>query len=171
MVWIVVVEWLARLIFLILIFLSYWSVSIILERKKFFKQLNLQILKDSLTENLNLYKNSELMEKAYAIFIQEHKKNFEKGLSILGTLGSTAPFIGLLGTVMGIIVSFGELSKGSTDTNSVMYSLSEALILTAVGLVVAIPAVISFNFYSKKMRSIFQDLNLVKDQLILKQKN
>ena len=99
-------------------------------------------------------------------------KIIEEGkASTLGTYGATAPFIGLLGTVFGIIVAFGELSSGKVDSNSIMYALAEALILTAVGLIVAIPSVISFNHYSKLLRqerervSLLQSLSKInKDQ-------
>lgn len=96
----------------------------------------------------------------------EKKKELEKGLPILGTLGSTTPFVGLLGTILGIIVSFGELSRGSGSTNSVMFSLAEALILTAVGLVVAIPAVVGFNYFNRKVKLTIAEATSLKDLYI-----
>jgi biopolymer transport protein ExbB/TolQ len=116
--------------------------------------------------NLLTLKTTEKIEKSFDVFITELKPELEKGLPVLGTLGSTTPFIGLLGTILGIIVSFGALSKGAGDMNSVMLSLAEALILTAVGLIVAIPAVIAFNFFSRKSRSVITDLASVKDLYI-----
>lgn len=111
-------------------------------------------------------KTSEQIDKAFQSLVFEKKKELEKGLSVLGTLGSTTPFIGLLGTILGIIVSFGELSQGQGNTNSVMFSLAEALILTAAGLLVAIPAVVAFNYYSRKMRSALSEASSLKDLLI-----
>jgi biopolymer transport protein ExbB/TolQ len=187
MLWITVVEWLARFILLILISLSIWSLSIMIERKRFYKALNYQkakynqLIKDNKISNavsdsndlvsrmlINLLtlKTTEKIEKSFDVFIMELKPELEKGLPVLGTLGSTTPFIGLLGTILGIIVSFGALSKGAGDMNSVMLSLAEALILTAVGLIVAIPAVIAFNFFSRKSRSVITDLASVKDLYI-----
>ena len=87
------------------------------------------------------------------MFVSKERENLEGKTGLLGTFGSTAPFIGLLGTVFGIIVAFGELSAGKIDSNSVMYALAEALILTAVGLVVAIPSVMAFNFFNRRLKT------------------
>lgn len=77
----------------------------------------------------------------------------EKNLGILGTLGNNAPFIGLFGTVLGIIKAFADLSKNSAGgAQVVMAGISEALVATAVGLLVAIPAVVAFNFFQGKVR-------------------
>lgn len=74
----------------------------------------------------------------------------EKRLSFLGTLGANAPFIGLFGTVLGIIHAFKDLSVSGEGGQSVMAGISEALVATAVGLFVAIPAAIFFNVFKKK---------------------
>ncbi len=184
MVWLIVVEWLSRAIFLILVGLSVWSVSIIIERKRFFKNLSLpkESVKKSiknkdfsfqenhfftdLLKEISKLKSSEQIDKAFQSLVMDKKKELEKGLPILGTLGSTTPFIGLLGTILGIIVSFGELSQGSGSTNSVMFSLAEALILTAVGLIVAIPAVVAFNYFGRKMRLALVEASSLKDLYI-----
>lgn len=72
---------------------------------------------------------------------------FKKGLGVLATVGSTAPFIGLLGTVMGIVNSFQMMAaSGSGGLGTVSAGIAEALITTAFGLLVAIPAVMAFNF-------------------------
>jgi biopolymer transport protein ExbB len=79
--------------------------------------------------------------------------DMEKNLGVLGTLGNNAPFIGLFGTVLGIIKAFADLSKNqSGGANAVMAGISEALVATAVGLMVAIPAVIAFNYFQGKVR-------------------
>ncbi|MCB9229495.1 MAG: MotA/TolQ/ExbB proton channel family protein [Deltaproteobacteria bacterium] len=81
------------------------------------------------------------------------KNKLDRGLVILGTLGNNAPFIGLFGTVIGIIEAFHKLSSDPEGGASVvMGSISEALIATAVGLMVAIPAVIAFNAYNRNVR-------------------
>lgn len=185
MLWITVIEWLARLIFIILIGLSVWSISIIIERRRFFKSLAIPFeeykklvrskknedlqtrpLVGELFTELKSVRSTEQIEKVFDAYVVTKKSELEKGLPVLGTLGSTTPFIGLLGTVLGIIVSFGELSQGTGNTNSVMFSLAEALILTAVGLVVAIPAVISFNFFSRKSRFLLNEITAIKDLYI-----
>ncbi|MGE0633933.1 MAG: MotA/TolQ/ExbB proton channel family protein [Pseudobdellovibrionaceae bacterium] len=106
---------------------------------------------------------SEAMERAMAGFLTLQKKVLETGLPILGTLGSTTPFIGLLGTIMGIIVAFGALSSGQLDSQKVMYALAEALILTAVGLAVAIPSVIANNYFNRRLLSVLRDCDALKD--------
>jgi biopolymer transport protein ExbB len=139
--WMTIAEWSSRLILVLLIFLSVWSVTIMLDRRKFFKKLESES------------KGSQWKtERNFETFMEEYKNYLEKGLPVLGTLGSTAPFIGLLGTILGIIKAFGELSVNVANTNKIMFLLAEALILTAVGLAVAIPSVIAFNYFQRKVR-------------------
>ncbi len=79
---------------------------------------------------------------------------YEQNLVVLGTLGNNAPFIGLAGTVLGIINSFKKLrANPQGGMEAVMGDLSEALIATLVGLLVALPAVIAFNWLSKRVRA------------------
>src|SRR5438105_14391905 len=92
----------------------------------------------------------EAVEKAVASTIDRRRLEYERWLFVLGTLGNNAPFIGLFGTVLGIIRAFADLASankgGATSTASyVMAGISEALVATAVGLFVAIPAVLAFN--------------------------
>jgi biopolymer transport protein ExbB/TolQ len=78
----------------------------------------------------------------------------EQGLVILGTLGNNAPFIGLFGTVLGIIAAFEHLSDQPSDViDAVMGDVSRALVATAVGILVAIPAVVGFNLYQRRVRA------------------
>jgi biopolymer transport protein ExbB len=77
----------------------------------------------------------------------------ESHLGILGTLGNNAPFIGLFGTVLGIIKAFADLAKNqSGGATVVMAGIAEALVATAVGLMVALPAVIAFNIFQGRIR-------------------
>jgi biopolymer transport protein ExbB len=86
----------------------------------------------------------------------------EKNLGVLGTLGNNAPFIGLFGTVLGIIKAFADLSRNQGGgANAVMAGISEALVATAVGLMVAIPAVIAFNFFQSKVRKTLARVDAV----------
>ncbi len=184
MLWITVIEWLARLVLVVLIVLSIWSVTIIIERKRFFASLVLpdasvkqkmrsgtaptgqaHFYSEMLSEFSRL-KNAEQIDKAFDAYTFEKRKELEKGLPVLGTLGSTTPFVGLLGTILGIIVSFGELSRGTGSTNTVMFSLAEALILTAVGLLVAIPAVVAYNYFNRKAKLVLGEAASLKDLFI-----
>jgi len=83
--------------------------------------------------------------------LREKRAEFESGLLFLGTLGNNAPFIGLFGTVLGIVSSFKELGSATTQgMNGVMSGIAEALVATAIGIVVALPAVVAYNFFQKK---------------------
>ena len=84
-------------------------------------------------------------------------------LSILATIGSNAPFVGLLGTVLGIVKAAHDLSGASTggagDPNAVMAGVFEALVATAVGLFVAIPAVVAFNLLQRRVRNTMANVD------------
>jgi biopolymer transport protein ExbB len=86
----------------------------------------------------------------------------EKRIAFLGTLGNNAPFIGLFGTVLGIIRAFHELAQNSnTGAQTVMSGISEALVATAVGLMVAIPAVLAFNYFTRRVRGMVSSADTV----------
>jgi len=85
--------------------------------------------------------------------IFNERLKMEKGLSFLGTLGNNAPFIGLFGTVLGIIKAFHDLAiQGGGGPSVVMAGISEALIATAIGLLIAIPAVVAYNYFQRKIK-------------------
>jgi biopolymer transport protein ExbB len=92
----------------------------------------------------------EIMHSA----LVEEKLELERGLSFLGTLGNNAPFLGLFGTVLGIIHAFADLSASGSGqaSRAVMSGISEALISTAVGLIVALPAVAAFNVFQRSIK-------------------
>lgn len=78
---------------------------------------------------------------------QREQQNLKRGINLLATVGSTAPFIGLLGTVVGIINAFQQMAAtGSGGLATVSAGISEALVATAFGLLVAIPAVMAYNY-------------------------
>ncbi len=82
-------------------------------------------------------------------------EELRRGLNVVATVGSISPFVGLLGTVVGIIGAFAGIgASGSAGMSSIMGGISEALIETAFGLMVAIPSVIAFNFLNAKISSI-----------------
>ena len=91
----------------------------------------------------------------------EHEVSFaESRLNFLATVGSTSPFIGLLGTVVGIMTSFGNIaSTGSASLAVVAPGISEALFSTAVGLFAALPAVAAYNIFVSQTRKLEMDLN------------
>jgi biopolymer transport protein ExbB len=85
---------------------------------------------------------------------QVARLNMERNLAFLGTVGNNAPFVGLLGTVIGIIRSFHELNQTQGKlSNTLMTEVGEALVATAIGIVVAIPAVAFFNFFQRIIRA------------------
>ena len=99
----------------------------------------------------------EVAEELIAATVSRERKRYERGMGFLGTVGSNAPFIGLFGTVLGIIKAFHELGQAAGKgaqaaaggAPQVMSGISEALVATAVGLLVAIPAVVAFNTFSR----------------------
>jgi len=163
--------------------LSFWSISIIVDRKRFFQawkdlpsntELESQLGKAEQISNENKDPRIDLINKVkglssdkidhmFTAFCNDSRKTWSQGFQVLGTLGSTTPFIGLFGTILGIIVSFRELSEGAGQMDAVMISLAEALLLTAAGLAVAIPAVIAFNIFNSKVESMLDDLETAKE--------
>jgi len=91
------------------------------------------------------------------------RMRLERNLAFLGTLGNNAPFIGLFGTVLGIIRAFHELSANQAGQASgaavVMAGISEALVATAVCLMVAIPAVVGFNYFNRRVRQTLANVD------------
>jgi biopolymer transport protein ExbB len=92
---------------------------------------------------------------------------FDRRLSVLGTIGSNAPFAGLLGTVLGIIKAFNDLAMNAEGGPSVvMGGIAEALVATAVGLLVAIPAVVFFNYFKNRQKGLLSDVEQLKKTLL-----
>ncbi len=97
----------------------------------------------------------QVVEEMMASRKVAERLRFEKYLMILGTMGNNAPFLGLFGTVLGIIKAFNDLGQAgnaATGATTVMTGISEALVATAMGLLVAIPAVIAYNYFNKKVK-------------------
>ncbi len=98
------------------------------------------------------------VEELVSATMAREKLRYDSWLAFLGTLGNNAPFIGLFGTVLGIIRAFADLAAsaagGKSDPSSVMSGISGALVATAVGLAVAIPAVIGFNAFQRWLKTI-----------------
>jgi biopolymer transport protein ExbB len=100
-----------------------------------------------------LPRGSTAAVEAMASARSRERLSLEKHLGILGTLGNNAPFIGLFGTVLGIIKAFADLAKNQGGGAAVvMAGIAEALVATAVGLLVALPAVVAFNIFQGRIR-------------------
>jgi biopolymer transport protein TolQ len=107
---------------------------------------------------------SKGLEEVFNTFALTERPDLERFLSFLATVGSNAPYIGLLGTVLGIMKAFNDLAQApEAGQQTVMAGISLALVATAAGLFVAIPAVIFYNHYSKKVRGVMQGLESVKE--------
>jgi biopolymer transport protein ExbB len=114
-----------------LIFLSIIAIGVAIERFYFFKHINLDAYQDQKSLELELTKK----------------------IHLIATIGSNAPYIGLLGTVLGIMLTFYMIGQeGFMDTGKIMVGLALALKATAIGLLVAIPAVSLYNFLLRKVK-------------------
>src|SRR4051812_2148598 len=172
----------------LMIALSVVSVAIMIERGWFFTLVseNIAKLAEALGERLNahdltgardlvatsksaeaaivaaglrqLARGADAAQEAMASATALQRMRLERRLAFLGTLGNNAPFIGLLGTVIGIVQAFEKLQSAGTGGaagpgTDVMGAIAEALVATAIGLVVAIPAVAAFNYFQRKIRA------------------
>lgn len=111
--------------------------------------------------------NSAASEMMDATAIEQRTK-LEKNLNVLGTLGTIAPFIGLFGTVVGIIRAFHSLAvSGSAGPSVISAGIAEALITTAAGLVVAVPAVIFYNYFLRRVNTIMNEIESVSKKVLV----
>lgn len=189
--WIVVVGWISKGVLVLLVGLSVWSIAIMFDRIRLFRQLdredqaedavrlirvkNWQELARWAAEHKGLRSGSiraameaksnepEIIDRSVRSFITVERSTLESGLTTLATLGSNAPFIGLFGTVLGIIQAFGVLGNSQYSSTAVMQGIAEALVATAVGLFVAIPAVIAYNVFSRKLRVLLTECDSLRD--------
>lgn len=169
----------------LLLVLSLLSITAILERAIFFRRRRLKVVSTShelegmlrsddlaavralLTntpglESIVLLRTLEwfddgadAMNEVLEAAIREQRLEMDRGLTFLGTVGNNAPFIGLLGTVLGVVAAFQELSATSgTSIGSVMGGVAEALIATGLGIAVALPAVVAYNVFTKRAHEI-----------------
>ena len=177
-IWLIFLTYLEWGVMLTLLGLSVWSIKIMLERRAHLNSLqtksNLTAIRSQIS-NLNWQprKDSEsILERLLSGarnenwvrgFVAEQRLIFEKDLSILATLGANAPFIGLFGTVLGIIRAFAALGESAGSASSVMSGISQALYATAAGLFVAIPAVLAFNYFSSSSKRFFAEVDSIKE--------
>ncbi len=190
----------ARGVMLILLLLSIWSVAIMIDRRQVFNKqigkVNFDFVKKLIhAKNWESLKSwgetnpsfvsgailsalqsgsteSEAIDRAVQSYFSEERLKLEKGLNFLATLAANAAFIGLLGTVMGIIQSFGILSsQQGSAMNAVMFGLAEALVTTAIGIFVAVPAAIAYNHFAQRLRNAILEANSLKDLYVAKARN
>jgi biopolymer transport protein ExbB/TolQ len=109
----------------------------------------------------------ELVTSAVRDSMSESLIQLKRGLGFLATIGSTAPFIGLFGTVVGIINAFRSIAAtGSGGMSVVSGGIAEALVSTALGIFVAIPAVVAFNAFTGKIETFHVEMNRASSQLV-----
>ena len=104
------------------------------------------------------------MDATATITVAELKES----LGVLATIGATAPFVGLFGTVIGIINAFGEMAKGGGGTASVAAGIAEAFATTAAGLFVAVPAVWAYNYFQNRLDRFTAEMANTRSQLVSK---
>ena len=106
----------------------------------------------------NAARGPQAVREVIAATIERGRLDYERRLAFLGTLGNNAPFVGLFGTVLGIIRAFFDLARNpaAAGSGTVMAGISEALVATAVGLFVALPAVVAYNQFQRVLRRAIQ---------------
>jgi biopolymer transport protein ExbB len=96
---------------------------------------------------------SDLLEQSLFVQMQEEQHLMESGLTMLASIGSTAPFVGLFGTVLGIMHAMHQITEsGSTSLDVVAGPIGDALVATAIGIAVAVPAVLAYNFFLRRVK-------------------
>lgn len=166
----------AEWVFWLLVGVSIASLAVVIERALFFqsRRVDLDLMKGVVAAGEHdAIRNEEAMEArvvcallssaqrgrrsledlASAVMTEE-KRAYDARVSVLATVAANAPFVGLLGTVLGIIRAFKDLSANVAEAStSVMAGVAEALVATAIGLFVAIPAVIAYNVFKARVRA------------------
>jgi biopolymer transport protein ExbB len=98
-------------------------------------------------------KPEELLEHALLVQMQKEQHTMEGGLTILASIGSTAPFVGLFGTVLGIMHAMQQITaSGSTSLEVVAGPIGDALVATAIGIAVAVPSVLAYNMFLRTVK-------------------
>lgn len=183
-------------VFILLTLISIYSISIIIEKYIEFRNIIFknsqtiakilqlikagkinEIIKHLQNQKSNIYETIYLLinhpgtinEKRNFIssVIEYHTTLLTRKLNILATIGSTAPYIGLFGTVIGVIRAFKDMAQfQSAGPQVIAHGISEALVNTAMGLFVAIPAVIAYNFFVSRVNRYMNELNYLLEQIM-----
>ncbi len=115
----------------------------------------------------HISEGAEAMQEHVTATVETDRLQYERGLAFLGTLGSNAPFIGLFGTVLGIVRAFHDLSTSAAmGSQAVMAGIAEALVATAIGLLVALPAVATYNALMRHVETAVVAANAVSHQIL-----
>ncbi len=175
----------------LLLFLSIWSVQIMIRKKKQYDtelagtELELHkgpietrdwekavqgsrrptLVSGAVARAIPCRGKLETLDRTMRSYLNERRAALEEGLPVLASLGSNAPFVGLFGTVLGIIEAFAALGGAGSQTgaSSVVGALAEALIATAVGLLVAIPALVAYNYFSSRLKRAITESEILRD--------
>ena len=108
----------------------------------------------------NSWDRQDLLERHLRQQIHKERRSLESGLAVLASIGSTAPFVGLFGTVFGIILALTAISsKSSANIEVIAGPIGEALVATGVGIAVAVPSVLAYNFFLRRLKLIAADLD------------
>ena len=182
-------------ILLLLLGLSIWSISIMVDRKRTFAKETASGELDEIRRTLksgdkaaalawakrnqglhsgvvqtaidsSVRGEGEAVDRSVRAYLLAERPKYEKGFAVLATLGANAPFIGLFGTVLGIVRAFAALGDNTDAASSVMSGISLALIATAAGLFVAIPAVVAFNTFSHKWKAMLAECDSLKELIV-----
>lgn len=134
-------------------------------------QIGFEVLKDIDLNTANDLQHfgdrQDVLERALRQQIQKERVKRESGLVVLASIGSTAPFVGLFGTVWGIMHALTDISKlGSASLEVVAGPIGEALIATAFGIAVAVPAVLAYNFFLRRLKTSSNNLDDFAEDLI-----
>ena len=121
------------------------------------------IISEMVDEGLRIYTEQKTgFTRAYDISSSLAVRKLEKGLTILGTIGGVAPFLGLFGTVVRILFTFQDLASQGNQSTAVAMGIASALIATALGLGVAIVAVVLYNYFQVVVTRFESDFKLIK---------
>ena len=102
----------------------------------------------------------DVLERGLRRQIQRERRGIESGLAVLASIGTTSPFVGLFGTVLGIIHALSRISAlGSASLDVVAGPIGEALVATGIGIAVAVPAVLSYNIFVRRLKAIGAELD------------
>jgi biopolymer transport protein ExbB len=102
----------------------------------------------------------DLLERSLKQQLQRERRGAESGLALLASIGSTAPFVGLFGTVLGIVSALKAIgSSGSANLEVVAGPIGESLIATALGIAVAVPAVLAYNYFVRRLKTFAAELD------------
>jgi biopolymer transport protein ExbB len=119
-------------------------------------------------DGVGLEVGRDLLERGLRAQIQKERRSSEAGLAMLGSIGSTAPFVGLFGTVWGIMHALKRISgAGSASLDVVAGPIGEALVATGVGIAVAVPAVLAYNYFVRRLKVHTAELEDFANSLVM----